>query len=69
MKLIDLLKALSANKALNITLIDSSEESLITFNAAGYSSVEGDLGERTVKKVTVASVNSVSVVIEDAATS
>lgn len=68
MKLIDLLRALSANKSLNITLIDSTDTELITFNAVGYQSVESDLGDRTVRKITVGASGTVKIVIDDATT-
>ena len=53
MTLSDLLVALADNDKQFITLVDGEAE-LITFNAAGYASVESDLGARTVDKVLIA---------------
>ena len=66
MELSDLLVALANNVRLFITLEDKNGNELITFNAAGYSSVEGDLGSRVVNRVTVNSPNAVLVTLEDA---
>ena len=57
MILSDLLKALSGNASVNITLN----------NAGGYAAVESDLGKRTVKKVKIMTANAVTVVINDPA--
>ena len=65
MILVDLLKALSGNTNVNVTLLDEDENTLITFNAAGYAAVESDLGIRTVKRVKIATAQAVSVMIED----
>ena len=64
MKLLDVLKALSSNNA-SITIIDQTETALITFNAAGYNSVESDLGTRKVKRIKVDSDKAISVYITD----
>lgn len=53
MTLGDLLAALSENVDQYITLVDGETE-LITFNAAGYESVESDIMERTVDKIVIA---------------
>lgn len=66
MALSDLLVALSNNQKLYITLADLAGDALITFNAAGYESVENDLGSRVVKRVTVESPNAVTITLEDA---
>jgi hypothetical protein len=66
MALTDLLVALASNQKLYITLKDKEGNDLITFNAAGYESVESDLGSRVVKKITVGSPAEVSIVLEDA---
>ena len=66
MTLTDLLVALASNQKLYITLKDKEGNDLITFNAAGYESVESDLGSRVVKKITVGSPAEVSIVLEDA---
>ena len=60
MVLSDLLVALANNSKLFVTLIDGETE-LISFNAAGYESVESDLGARTVDKIIVDSVSSIQV--------
>lgn len=61
MTLQNLLPTLSKNSSLNITLVDSDDSNLITFNAAGYTSVESDLFSRTVNKITVESNKSIVV--------
>ena len=66
MNLSDLLEALANNSKLYITLADNNSDSLITFNAAGYESVESDLGSRTVKRIKVESPSAVTVILEDA---
>ena len=60
MALSDLLVALANNSKLFVTLIDGDSE-LISFNAAGYASVESDLGARTVDKIVVDSVSVIKV--------
>lgn len=62
MVLSDLLVALANNSKLFVTLIDGETE-LISFNAAGYESVESDLGARTVDKIIVDSVSVIKVVL------
>ena len=66
MALTDLLVALANNQKLYITLTDKESNVLITVNAAGYESVESDLGSRVVKKITIGSPAEVSVMLEDA---
>ncbi len=66
MTLNDLLVALSGNTELYVTLTDKTGSALITFNAGGYASVESDLGTREVLKVTLISLNKVSISLEDA---
>ena len=66
MTLSDLLVTLANNQKLYITLTDKESNVLITFNAAGYESVESDLGTREVKKITVVSPAEVTVMLEDA---
>ena len=62
MVLSDLLVTLANNSKLFVTLIDGDTE-LISFNAAGYESVESDLGARTVDKIIVDSVSVIKVVL------
>lgn len=52
MTLADVLVALAGNTKQFITLVDGETE-LITFNAAGYASVESDITERTVDTITI----------------
>lgn len=66
MTLSDLLVALSGNTELYVTLTDKAGSALITFNAGGYESVESDLGTREVLKITLLSLNKVSITLEDA---
>lgn len=68
MKLSDLLVALSNNKKLYVTLLDDNDTELITFNAEGYAAVEGDLGDRIVKRIRLTSPSTMSISIEDAPT-
>lgn len=67
MTLENLLPTLSKNESLNITLVDSDDTNLITFNAAGYGSVESDLFARTVSKITVNSNKSMLIKLNAAA--
>ena len=67
MTLSELLVTLANNEKLYITLTDKEGNSLITFNAVGYESVESDLGSREVKRVKVVSAAEVTVTLEDAA--
>ena len=66
MELSDLLVALANNQKLYITLADKEGVALITFNAAGYTSVESDLGSREVKRITISSPTEVTITLEDA---
>lgn len=66
MALTDLLVALSGNANLFVTLTDKTGSELITFNAGGYESVEGDLGARVVERISIESLNKVSISLEDA---
>ena len=66
MTLTNLLEALANNAKLYITLADKNGNDLITFNAAGYESVESDLGTREVNRIEVASPSAITVVLEDA---
>lgn len=65
MVLSDLLVALKDNASLFVTLADKEGNELITFNAAGYESVESDLGARGVNKITLESLNKIAIVLED----
>ena len=66
MALSDLLVTLANNQKLYITLTDTEGTELITFNAAGYESVESDLGARVVKKIKIENPGNISVMLEDA---
>lgn len=65
MKLIDVLKALVVNTNLSVTLVDSDETTLITFNSQGYSSIESDLGDKEVKKIKITSNSAVTLILGD----
>ena len=67
MALSDLLVTLTSNQKLFITLADDNDTALITFNAAGYTSVESDLGSRVVKRIKIESPSAITVTLEDAA--
>lgn len=62
MILSDLLVALSGNAKQFITLVDG-ETSLITFNAAGYASVESDITERTVDSILIVDPNNIKIIL------
>lgn len=66
MTLSDLLVALANNQKLYITLTDKNGDTLITFNAAGYESVESDLGSRGINRIKIESPTAVTIVLEDA---
>lgn len=66
MNLQQLLTALKNNTSLNITLIDSSDKDMITFNAAGYENIENDLNTRIVTNIQVDSNKLVRIKIADA---
>lgn len=63
MLLKDLLAALSSNANVNITLMDNNDNTLITFVASGYASIESDLGDRTVNTVKVNSSTSMTITL------
>ena len=68
MKLGELLEALGANGAnpdVNVTIIDNNDNPLITYNAAGYGSIESDLSAKKVKKIVINSMTAVTVFIDD----
>ena len=66
MKLSDVLKALANNADLKITLIDSNDAELVTFNAPGYESIETDITERDVKRISIVTATLAKITIEDA---
>ena len=66
MVLAEFLKAMKSNDKVNITLIDSNDNVLITFNCKGYEAVETDIQKRVVNKVKVDTERLVLVYIEDA---
>lgn len=65
MILSDVLVALSVNANVNIVLVDDADNQLITFNAAGYASIESDLGARAVKNIKINNAKEVIVSIKD----
>ena len=67
MTLANLLPALAGNNVLNITLLDKTGKSIITFNAAGYQAIEDDLGAYVVTSISVVSSSSVNISIEESA--
>ena len=67
MTLAQLLAALSNNTGVNIILLDDADKQLITFGAAGYASLESDLGTRVVKRIKINNAKEVEISIEDAA--
>lgn len=67
MKLSDVLAALANNANLNISLIDSNDKNLVTFNCDGWESIENDITAREVKKILIVSSSAVKIFIADAA--
>lgn len=67
MILAEFLKTMRANDKVNITLIDSDDNVLITFNCKGYEAVESDIQKRVVNKIKVDTEKLILVYIEDAA--
>lgn len=66
MTLAQLLATLDDNASLMVTLVDSSANNLIKFNAAGYEAVDSATLARTVNKITVNGQYAISVLIADA---
>ena len=64
MELLELLEALSGNEKLYVSLAELSGTKLITFNAPGYTSVENDLGSRTVDSIKIDSTSSVEITLK-----
>lgn len=64
MTLTAVLTALANNAGVSITLMDADGNVLITFMAPGYGSIESDLGERIVKRITVKSAKELTVTLE-----
>lgn len=62
MKLKDFLSALKTQE-IKVMIVDVEGNELIKFYSDGYSSVESDILDRTVKKWNLLSANSISVVI------
>lgn len=65
MRLSDVLRALSNNVNLSVTLINKNEETLVTFNAAGYLSIEDSLQELEVIKIKLVSSKEVTLILGD----
>lgn len=65
MRLSDVLKALSSNTGMTVSIVNADGENLISFNASGYESVESDLQEHEVKKINITSAKEVTVIIGD----
>ena len=66
MALSEVLAALANNAGVSITLMDAEGTVLITFMAPGYGSIESDLGERIVKRITVKGAKELIVTLEAA---
>jgi len=66
MTLIETLAALSNNTNVNITLVDDQDNTLITFNAVCYQTVESDLGARVVKYIKVSSGTLLTIALKEA---
>lgn len=66
MTLAQLLVTLKNNANLFIVLVDEGGDEMITFNAGGYESVEGDLGAMLVTVVEINSLTTVRVHVKEA---
>lgn len=66
MTLSQVLTALSNNINTNITLIDTENNPLITFNAPGYAGVDATLTAKIVKSISISSAQAVNITIADA---
>lgn len=67
MTLSQTLAALAGNVNVSITLMDDGGAILITFMAPGYGSIEGDLDDRVVKRITVKNAKELTITLEAAA--
>ena len=65
MTLLQVLTALANNTGTNITLIDSENNQIITFNAAGYAAVDATYTAKIVKAITIVSAQAVTISIAD----
>lgn len=63
MTLLELLALLATNTSLEITLVDSTGDTLITFNAPGYTAIESDLGAYSVTAISVNSKTAIGITI------
>ena len=64
MYLSELLPKLSANANLNISIVESingNDVNIITFNAAGWASLDDDLKEKEVSRITVEGSKSITI--------
>jgi len=61
MTLLETLTALSGNEKLFVTIKDSEETELVTFNASGYPSIESDLEAKVVDSIEIISQQKVTV--------
>ena len=66
MTLLQALTALANNTGVNITLTDTENNQIVTFNAAGYTAVDDDITSRIVNSITVVSTQSVTIQIANA---
>ena len=67
MTLSQTLAALAGNANVSITLMDEDGAILITFTAPGYGSIESDLDDRVVKRITVKNAKELTITLEAAA--
>ena len=65
MKLSDVLTALANNAGVNITLIAKEGAALVTFNAAGYQSIESDLQNLAVTEIKIVNSKDISLILGD----
>lgn len=67
MKLTELLSVM-ANTKITVTLVDADDNTLVSFVNTGYSNLSTSLLEREVKRWTIVSNSSVTVVLKDEST-
>lgn len=65
MRLSDVLRALSYNTNVSVTLVDKDENTLVTFGATGYESIESDLQTHEVVKIKIVGSKEVTLILGD----
>lgn len=63
MTLLQVLTAMANNTTTNITLIDTENKQIITFNAAGYEGIDATITAKIVNSITINSAQAVTISI------